>query len=193
MLGFLRRCASRVILSYLSFKTSLIYEIWGIDQLSNFINRLPKQFLKQILTKFRAQIGNNVNFSSNVVIDNAMTRDFSNLKIGNGCYIGKNVFFDLVKPIIIENEAVISAKVTFLTHSDPGERPLRKYYKRKTGSIRVGRGAWIGAAAIILPGVTIGECAVVGAGALVNKDIPAYSVAIGVPVRIIKKIDQTIQ
>lgn len=49
--------------------------------------------------------------------------------------------------------------------------------------------AWIGAGSIILPGVTIGEGAVVGAGAVVTKDVPPYTVVVGVPARPIKRID----
>jgi len=50
------------------------------------------------------------------------------------------------------------------------------------------RGAWIGAGAIILPNVTIGERAVVGAGAVVTRDVPPYTVVAGVPAREIKKL-----
>lgn len=55
--------------------------------------------------------------------------------------------------------------------------------------IRVERGAWIGAHATILAGVTIGENAVVAAGAVVTKDVPANSIAAGVPARVIKRIE----
>lgn len=53
--------------------------------------------------------------------------------------------------------------------------------------IRIENGVWIGAGAIILDGVTIGRGSVVGAGAVVSKDIPPYSVAVGVPARVVKK------
>ncbi len=185
-----KKCGKAIILFPIIIKTIFIYRIFGIDHLSNYISRLPKQIVGNILARFGAKIGKKTNISTAIIIDNAITNDYSNLVIGDRCYIGKNVFFDLVKPVIIEDESVISAKVTFLTHSDPGERLLRKYFKRKTGEIRIGKGAWIGACATIMPGVTIGECAVIGANALVNKDIPPYSVAVGVPANIIRKIDE---
>lgn len=53
--------------------------------------------------------------------------------------------------------------------------------------IRVCQHAWIGGNVVVLPGVTIGEGAVIGAGSLVSKDIPPYTVAVGVPARVIKK------
>ncbi|GAH67195.1 unnamed protein product, partial [marine sediment metagenome] len=155
-----------LILFPIILKAILINRILGIDHLSNYISRLPRKLIGLILSRFGAKIGKEVNISSAIIMDNAVTKDYSNLIIGNRCYIGKNVFFDLVEPIIIEEEAVISAKVTFLTHSDPGERILRKYYKRETGMIKIKTGAWIGACVTILPGVTVGKCSIIGANAL---------------------------
>lgn len=164
-----------------------LYKIGGINYINGLLRYLQNLHLKKIMTKFNATIDANSYFVSSIIIDNT-TKDYANLKIGKHCCIGTNTFFDLVEPINIEDEVAISAEVMFLTHSDPGERPLGKHYKRKTGSIRVGRGAWIGARAIILPGVTIGECSVIGAGAVVNKDVPSYSMAVGVPAKTIKKL-----
>lgn len=53
--------------------------------------------------------------------------------------------------------------------------------------VRIGRRAWIGANVTILPGVQVGECAVVGAGSVVTKDIPSHCVAVGVPARVVKR------
>ncbi|PIP13013.1 MAG: hypothetical protein COX49_03150 [bacterium (Candidatus Stahlbacteria) CG23_combo_of_CG06-09_8_20_14_all_40_9] len=185
-----RKCGKTVILLFVVIKAVFIYRVCGIDYLSNYISRLPKQVVRNILIRFGAKIGEKTNISTAIIIDNAVTKDYTHLIIGDRCYIGKNVFFDLVEPVIVEDEGVISARVTFLTHSDPGERLLRKYFKRETGKIRIGKGTWIGACATIMPGVTIGECAVIGANALVNKDIPPYSVAVGVPARVIRKIHE---
>ena len=57
--------------------------------------------------------------------------------------------------------------------------------------IKIGNGVWVGAGAIILPGVTIGDHSVIGAGAVVNRDIPANCVAVGNPARVIKTIAET--
>ncbi|MEJ2750776.1 MAG: DapH/DapD/GlmU-related protein, partial [Anaerolineae bacterium] len=55
--------------------------------------------------------------------------------------------------------------------------------------IVIGEGVWIGSNVTILPGVTIGDRAVIGAGAVVNRDIPPRTIAVGVPARVIKTID----
>ncbi|MCW7079146.1 MAG: hypothetical protein OCU16_06440 [Candidatus Methanospirare jalkutatii] len=65
---------------------------------------------------------------------------------------------------------------------------LRKYNVEKVGKVRIKHDAWIGTGAIILPNVTIGEFSIIGAGAVVTKDVPPYTVVAGIPARIIKKI-----
>ena len=56
--------------------------------------------------------------------------------------------------------------------------------------VHIGRNCWIGAGAVILPGVTIGDNSVIGAGSVVTKDIPENVVAVGNPCRVLRKIDE---
>ena len=60
----------------------------------------------------------------------------------------------------------------------------------KTGEIHLGRGCSTGTGTIIMPGVSIGEGAIVGAGSLVTKDIPAWTIAAGRPAKVLKKIKE---
>ena len=92
--------------------------------------------------------------------------------------------------LIIEECVGIGPRVTIVLHSDPYPSPLYKLYPKKTLPVTIKKGVWIGAGAIILPGVTIGEYAVIGAGATVTKDVPAYTVVVGVPARIVKTFDK---
>lgn len=64
--------------------------------------------------------------------------------------------------------------------------PIR-FQGRETGKIVIGEDVWLGARVIVLPGVTIGKGSVVGAGAIVTKDVPSYSIVVGIPARVIKK------
>ena len=61
----------------------------------------------------------------------------------------------------------------------------------KERRITIGNDVWLGAGVIVLPGITIGECSVIGAGAVVTKDIPPYSIAVGNPARVIKTINKS--
>jgi len=114
-----------------------------------------------------------------------------------GYSIGKEVFIgeDLIisdnihdKNVIIGDRVAIGPRVTLITSSAPNFSRIRPYVKVIDGKIRIENDAWIGAGAIILPNVTIGEGAVVGAGAVVTKDVPPYTVVAGVPARVIKKL-----
>lgn len=170
------------------------YKKDGIKYISNFIQGVNSEdLLRKILKNYGALISDSAQISTKLVIDNAVTNDFSNLVVSDGCYIGKDVFFDLVEKIIIEEDAAISGRVSIITHGDPGTGKFmeKNIYKRKVGGVKIGKKSWIGAGSIILPGVNIGQCCIVGAGAVVNKDIPSFSLAVGVPARVVKQFNKT--
>ena len=98
-------------------------------------------------------------------------RDFGNLEIGRRTHIGSEVFFDLAERITIEDGATISMRAVIITHFDAGRSALAEQRPRRTGPVRICADAYIGAGATILHGVTIGERAIVGAGAVVSKDV----------------------
>ena len=117
-----------------------------------------------------------------------------------GCHVGRNVFIgDYVRVdlnhadlIYIDDFAHVTAGCRFLCH----QRDLKNYRVGdnaadcgyKFGEIHIGKGVMIGMESMILPGVTIGEGAIIGARSLVTKDIPAYSVAMGQPAKVVKYI-----
>ena len=107
--------------------------------------------------------------------------------------IGKNVFINHacsfldMGGITIEDDVLIGPKVNLITENHPLDPGNRK--SLIATAILIKRNAWIGAAATVLPGVTIGENAVVAAGAVVNKDVPANTVVAGVPAKIVRRID----
>ena len=90
--------------------------------------------------------------------------------------------------LTIEDKVGIGPRVTIVIHSDPSPSPLQNLYPRKTLPVHIKEGVWIGAGAIILSGVTIGECSIVAAGAVVVKNVQPYTMVAGVPARTIKNI-----
>ena len=112
---------------------------------------------------------------------------------GRHIQIGKNVFINHactfldLGGITIEDDVQIGPKVNIITENHPVDPSQRKMLNLK--SVLIKRNAWIGAAATILPGVTIGENAIVAAGAVVHKDVPANTIVGGIPARIIKTIE----
>jgi acetyltransferase-like isoleucine patch superfamily enzyme len=108
--------------------------------------------------------------------------------------LGKNVFINHacsfldLGGIIIEDDVLIGPRVNIISESHPLDPADRQTLLLKQVIIK--RNAWIGAAVTILPGVTIGENAVIAAGAVVTKDVPANTIAGGVPAKHIKSLEQ---
>lgn len=128
-------------------------------------------------------------------------------EIGEGCYIepplhanfggryvhfGKNVYanFNLTlvddTHIYVGDNTMIGPNVTIATASHPLSASLRDEGYQHNHAVRIGRSCWIGAGAIILPGVTIGDNTVIGAGSVVTRDIPSGVVAVGNPCRVMR-------
>jgi len=111
--------------------------------------------------------------------------------IGKDVYIGPRVVLDLMYPelIRIEDNVSIGMGTMVFSHSNPtcSIELKMNYYPRKTSPVVIKKGSWIAPGAIILPGVTIHENAVVGAGSVVTKDVSAYTVVAGNPA-VIRKI-----
>jgi len=115
-------------------------------------------------------------------------------QIGENCEIYSSAEFGS-EPYLISlgNHVRVNAGVIFVTH-DGGVwvlRDLKEEYKDNDifGRITVGDNVHIGTNAIIMPGVQIGSNCIIGCGAIVTKDIPDNSIAVGVPARVIKSID----
>lgn len=113
-------------------------------------------------------------------------------KIGSDVYIGENLIISdelsSSNNLIIEDRVSIGPRVTVITSSGPNFSKLGVYTKIVRGSVLIKHDSWIGAGAIILPGITIGEGSIVGAGAVVTKKVPSKTVVVGVPAKAIKKI-----
>lgn len=108
--------------------------------------------------------------------------------------IGKNVFINHgcsfldLGGITIEDDVLIGPNVQLITENHPLKPSERKALNLK--SILIKKNVWIGAGAIILPGVTVGENSVVAAGAVVAKDVPANVVVGGIPAKILKTLEE---
>ena len=114
------------------------------------------------------------------------------INYGKHITIGKNVFINFdctflaLGGITIEDEVLIGPKVNLVTENHPLDPKERKGLIAKP--IIIKKNAWIGANATILPGVTIGENAVVAAGAVVSKDVPDNTIVGGIPAKFIKNV-----
>lgn len=92
--------------------------------------------------------------------------------------------------VFIGDRVMIGPNVTIATASHPIEPSLRARALQYNLPVHIGSDVWIGAGAIVLPGVTIGDGSVIGAGSVVSRDIPAGVVAVGSPCRVLRPISE---
>jgi acetyltransferase-like isoleucine patch superfamily enzyme len=115
------------------------------------------------------------------------------ISIGHGVFVGLDTYLDCQFPelMVLEDDVTLSFRVTVIVHDDarrmhgviPGQ------LQGTVAPVIFKRGCYVGAGALILPGVTIGEGAVVAAGAVVTRDVPPRKVVAGVPARVLKDTD----
>ena len=114
--------------------------------------------------------------------------------LGKHVDIAPMVFLEEAYPdlITIKDNADLGPGVIIVTH-DSSHRCVSPGASVRKGKIVINRNVYVGAGAIILPGVTIGENSIIGAGSVVTKDIPSNSVAVGVPAKVICTVDDYIK
>ena len=95
--------------------------------------------------------------------------------------------------VLIGNDVLIGPNILITTVGHPISPKGRRKHLGVTCPVVIGDDVWIGGNVTILPGVTIGSNVVIGAGAVVTRDIPDNSLAVGVPARVIKEIDNDVE
>jgi acetyltransferase-like isoleucine patch superfamily enzyme len=141
-----------------------------------------------VLRTFGATIGAGERIESPLIVHNAEC-GYSNLTIGRDCYVGKDVLLDLRNPVVLDDRVTVSMRTTIVTHLDVGSSPLKdEAYPVRDEPVFISDGAYVGACAVLLSGVTIGERSVVAAGAVVTTDVPAGTVVAGVPAKHVRSI-----
>ncbi|MBQ7486072.1 MAG: sugar O-acetyltransferase [Clostridia bacterium] len=115
---------------------------------------------------------------------------------GSHIHVGRNFFANYnctiidVAKVIIGDNCQMAPNVAIYTAGHPVYPDTRNTAYEYGKEVRIGNNVWIGGNTVICPGVTIGDCCVIGAGSVVTKDIPAWTVAVGNPCRVIRKITE---
>ena len=138
----------------------------------SFLEKIFQKKLEGVFIEppFHCDYGINIELGKNVYMNFGVTiLDCAKVKIGDNCMLAPNVqIYTAAHPLDVE------------TRNKGLEYAL---------PVTIGKNCWIGGSVVILPGVTIGDNCVIGAGSVVTKDIPANSVSVGNPARVIKEID----
>jgi acetyltransferase-like isoleucine patch superfamily enzyme len=128
--------------------------------------------------------GKGVDFESGMLIRNP-----GRVSIGDGCSFSSYVILDGHDSITIGNDCMFALRVTVSTAThDYHNTPMKSV--TLSHPVVIGNDVWFGVGATVLPGVRIGDGAVIGAHALVTKDVPPYAIVVGVPAKIMKYRDQ---
>lgn len=110
--------------------------------------------------------------------------------LGDGVYVNSNVTFVDDAEIWIGDNCLIAPNVVFCTAGHPILPILREHHYVYNLPIHIGKNVWIGSSVQVMPGVTIGDNSVIGAGSVVTHDIPSDCVAYGVPCEVIREIGE---
>lgn len=141
------------------------------ERVRAFLSRLiggPVDESVTLFPPFTADFGKNITIGARVFINaGGRFQDQGGITIGDDCLIGHN------------------AVIATLQHDIAPERRADLL----PSPVVLGRNVWLGANVTVLPGVTIGDDAVVGAGSVVTKDVPARSIVVGSPARVVRSID----
>jgi acetyltransferase-like isoleucine patch superfamily enzyme len=110
------------------------------------------------------------------------------LSIGDRSYVGRFAHINASRSVVIEDEVLIADRVHISDYQHAHEDPTRSVIAQgltEPEPVRIRSGSWIGIGAVIMPGITIGRGAVVGANAVVTKDVADYEIVAGVPATVI--------
>ncbi|MDE6728616.1 MAG: sugar O-acetyltransferase [Oscillospiraceae bacterium] len=163
-------------------------QIKRLDRLYDFNATRPTEQAKRatMLKEMFAEIG------EGCYIEPPLHANFGGGHVHFGKFVYANFNLTLVDDthIYVGDYTMIGPNVTIATAGHPILPELREKLYQYNMSVTIGRNCWIGAGAIILPGVTVGDNTVIGAGSVVTKDVPPNVVAVGNPCRVLREINE---
>lgn len=138
----------------------------------------------EILRELLGSVGRDVEIEPTFRVDYG-----SNITVGDRFYANFDCIILDCNTVTIGDRVMLAPRVQILTAYHPLEPVARSSGRELAAPIAIGDDVWLGAGAIVCPGVTIGAGTTIGAGSVVNRDIPAGVVAAGIPCRVLRPID----
>ena len=163
-------------------------QIKCLDRLYDFNATRPTELEKraEMLKEMLAEVG------ENCYIEPPFHSNWG----GKHVHLGKNVYFNFNATLVDDTHiyigdcTMLGPNVVIATAGHPILPELREKALQYNLPVHIGKNCWLGAGVIVLPGVTIGDNTVIGAGSVVTKDIPANVVAVGNPCKVLREINE---
>lgn len=158
-----------------------------LEILYDFNQTRPSEMTKRnaLLKELFAEIG------ENCYIEPPLHANWggAHVHFGNNVYANFNLTMVDDTHIYVGDHTMLGPNVTIAAAGHPILPELRRQGYQYNMPVHIGKNCWIGAGVVIVPGVTIGDDVVIGAGSVVTKDIPSRVVAVGVPCKVLREID----
>ncbi|MGE2712781.1 DapH/DapD/GlmU-related protein [Mycolicibacterium litorale] len=111
-----------------------------------------------------------------------------NIRVGRNVFVNQNCRFNDIGGIDIGDDVMLGPNVSLITSGHPSD-PAERRSGITSAPITIGRNVWIGASALVMQGVTVGDDSIVGAGAVVTRDVPPRTLVAGVPATVVKTLE----
>ena len=168
---------------------TIMEEQLGYLDLMDEYNRTPRRLQAERYEMLKRLFGS---VGENCYIESPYFANWGGRHVHLGSNVYANAGLKLVDDthIYIGDNTMLGPNVVLATAGHPIDPELRARGLQYNLPVRIGRNCWLGAGVIVMPGVTIGDNTVIGAGSIVTKDIPANVVAVGNPCRILRPVGQ---
>ena len=159
-----------------------------LDKMDEY-NAIPRRFVEKraaMLPQMFAEVG------EGCYIESPFYANWGghHVHLGKGVYANFGATFVDDTHIYIGDATMLGPNVVIATAGHPIDPELRARALQYNMSVRIGNNCWLGAGVIVMPGVTIGDDTVIGAGSVVTKDIPSGVVAVGNPCKVMREVGQ---
>lgn len=194
IVGFLKRCIQKCLPAALNFYFNFLKAKLRLLAARKRIGK--GTFIDKTVNVFgwkHIRIGENTLVGEGSWLNvNSRVENHDHIIIGNYCYIGRRNLISSSKQLIINDYVMTSNECKFLGSNHVFENPWEPYILTGTtddGILKVGANTWVGAAVIVVGNVQIGHGSIIGAGSVVTKNIPPFSIAVGNPCKVIKRFN----
>lgn len=169
-------------------ETIMTEQLKCLDRLYDFNMTRPTELDKRqkLMKEMFAEVG------ENCYIEPPFHSNFG----GKHCHLGNNIYFNFGVTLVddthvyIGDSTMLGPNVVIATAGHPILPELRVKAYQYNATVHIGKNCWLGAGVIVLPGITIGDNTVVGAGSVVAKDLPPNVIAVGNPCRVLREINE---